>query len=122
MDLMPRQTKSEAVQSAEWLLSQHGVDTALTITLNLATFIAGTHYVAADGYIPAGTPVKIASGLYVPAANADTTAAGYLFQPIKVNAGATRAGASLFWHGVVKKSALNNAFAPNALPPQIYHA
>jgi hypothetical protein len=122
MDLQPRQTLSQQVASAEWLLSKHGTDATLSITLDLSTFVAGTHYVAADGYIPAGTPVKLNGSLYNPSANADTSAAGYLYEPIKVNAGQTRAGAALLWHGAVKTAALNNAFAPGAKPAQVFHA
>ena len=121
MDIQPRQTLNQNVNSSEWLLSSHGVNAVVTITLDLTTFVAGTPYVAADGYIPAGTPLKLNGSVYNPSANADTTAAGYLYRPIKISSGQTKAGAALLWHGAVKTSALNNAFAPNAKPAQVFH-
>lgn len=132
MDLIQRTTKSIAYDSDDWLVDRHGLDCTETITVDTTAFTAGTHYAAVSGvpnelpFIPRGTPVKVsgtgANRVYVPAANADTTADGYLRSSVRIPAtGNGRVGAALLWHGHVYMARLNNTFAPNALPPNVRH-
>jgi hypothetical protein len=115
MDLQPRTVLTQAVAKVDWLFSRHGTEATDTITLDLTTFTAGTHYVAADGYIPAGTPIVKdgTTNLYKPVASNATTCDGHLFREVPVNSGQTKAGAALLWHGEVVLAKLPT-FAPNA--------
>jgi hypothetical protein len=124
--IQPTQTVNQSVASNEWLASRHGTDAVDTITLDLTTFTAGTHYVASattgkNPFIPAGTPVKKNGAVYNPSANVDTTADGYLYKDVEFVTGQTKAGAALLWHGEVVTAKLNNAFAPNAKPATVRH-
>lgn len=89
MDLNLR-TESFGQDSQEWLGSAHGTDTARTITLDVSTFTAGTHY--PDGFLKSGLPLgRITAsgkyGLYSDAAvDGRTTLAGFLFTGVKVGA------------------------------------
>jgi hypothetical protein len=49
------ETTSYQVEKRSWLLGMHGTDpgTTPTVTLDVSTFTAGTHY--PNGYIPSGT-------------------------------------------------------------------
>lgn len=57
-----------------WLDSTHGTANARTVTIDISTFTAGTHY--PNGYIPAGTPVAYASGLVSPYTVSEATTTG----------------------------------------------
>ena len=97
-------------ENRAWLGSQHGTDSNRTITLDVATFTAATHY--PDGFIPSGVVLAeiTASGLFGPydpnAEDGRDTASGHLFNSIAVRAGATRLGAPLLDHGAVVESKL----------------
>ncbi len=99
-------------ENRAWLGSQHGTESNRSITLDVAAFTAATHY-PPDGYIPpSGTVLAeiTASGLFGPydpdAEDGRDTAAGHLFNSIKVATGATRLGAPLLDHGAVVESKL----------------
>lgn len=93
-----------------WLASRLGMDQCRSITLDLALFDEATHY--PDGHIPDGMTLGLvtATGRYGPYDDALATGqevlAGHLFNPVKVNAGATRAGAALYWMGIVRRNRL----------------
>lgn len=115
MDLSVRST-SYGVEKRGWLQGTHGTEPGANpnITLDLSTFVAGTHY--PNGYIPSGTVVcKItASGLYGPydsgaSDGRQTPAAGscyLLFNSESVVAGQTRAINAGFAHGFVEAARL----------------
>lgn len=96
-------TESFGQDSQEWLASAHGTETARTITLDLTTFTAGTHY--PDGYIKSGYALKkLVSGkygLFTAGDHDDEVIAGHLFTAVRVSTGATKVGAALLWHGAV---------------------
>ncbi len=94
-----------------WLASEHGTSSAKSITLDVSTFTAGTHY--PTGHLPSGLVLgKItASGLYGPyddaAADGRQTAVGFLFCAIKApSVNTVRVSGALLWHGAVIKSLL----------------
>jgi hypothetical protein len=72
---MPR-LKSETFGAGDmtWLASEHSITECKTGTIDISGFTAGTHY--PNGYIPSGTPLALASGLYVPYTSAEGTATG----------------------------------------------
>ncbi|MFD9205976.1 head decoration protein [Streptomyces sioyaensis] len=82
MDLSLR-TESFTQDRRDWLGSAHGTDAPVSVTLDVSTFTAGTHY--PDGYIKSGIPLgKItASGKYGPYDDTKTdgrqTCVGFLF-------------------------------------------
>ena len=82
MDISVR-TVDYGVEDRSWLGSAHGTEATRTITLDMSTFTAGTHY--PDGFIPSGTVVarNDTSGMYEPY-DGDNTAAGFLFNSITV--------------------------------------
>lgn len=86
-----------------WLASQHGTDSPRTITIDVTTFTAGTHY--PDGYLKSGFALKkLVSGKYGLWTNGDESAAviaGHLFTAVKIRTGATKVSAALLWHGAV---------------------
>jgi len=113
------ETTNFQVEKRGWLQSQHGTEpgAVASITLDISTFTAGTHY--PNGYIPSGTALaKItATGLYGPyAAGASdgrqTPANGafLLFSSVKaVNSQGTalvKVGAAGFQHGFVESARL----------------
>jgi hypothetical protein len=59
MDLSAR-TETFGQESQTWLGSQHGTDMARSITLDVSTFTAGTHY--PNGYFPSGLPIAKITG------------------------------------------------------------
>lgn len=110
-NVLPTTTYTNDSQS--WLGSALGTDEADTITLKLddARFVPATHW--PGGFIPSGILLgKItASNLYVPYSNGGTadgadTAAGFLFTPVKIRTGATRASAAFLWLGEVVEANL----------------
>ncbi|WP_127353894.1 head decoration protein [Actinacidiphila soli] len=106
-----------------WLASLHGTDNVDTITLDMSTFAAGTHYFAStDTTIPysrllSGLPVgKItASGLYglysTGAADGRQNLAGFVFAEVLFAPAQTKVPAALLWHGSVKTAKLPVAVA-----------
>lgn len=97
-------------ENRAWLGSQHGTESNRTITLDVSTFTAATHY--PEGFIPSGVVLGqiTGSGLFGPfdpnALDGRDTAAGHLFNSTPVKAGATNIGAPLFDHGAVVESKL----------------
>ena len=115
MDVSVR-TTSYGAEKRGWLQGDHGTGPGDTpsITLDISTFTAGTHY--PNGYIPSGTVVcKItASGLFGPydsgaADGRQTPAAGavfLLFNSVPVASGQTRDLNAGFMHGFVESARL----------------
>ncbi len=103
MDISVR-TVDYGVEDRSWLGSAHGTEATRTITLDMSTFTAGTHY--PDGFIPSGTVVarNDTSGMYEPY-DGDNTAAGFLFNSITVASDAN-VGAPLLEHGIVIEAKL----------------
>ncbi|OJY47608.1 head decoration protein [Pseudonocardia sp. 73-21] len=89
MDLSIR-TETFGQEDQSWLGSAHGTDSARSITLDMTTFTAGTHY--PDGYLMSGLPLgKITAsgkyGLYDDAASDGRQAcAGLLFTVVRAPA------------------------------------
>lgn len=110
MDLTQR-TESFLVGDQSWLGSQHGTDTARSITLDTSTFTSGTHY--PDGFFKSGLPLgKItATGKYGPyddaAVDGRAVLSGFLLEAVKAPAVTTvdPIGAMLM-HGFVLESKL----------------
>ncbi|UAJ78320.1 potassium transporter [Leifsonia sp. ZF2019] len=100
---MPRlSTETIGGGDLSWLGSSHGIRNARTETIDISTFTANTHY--PNGYIPAGTPIAIVSGLAVPydVTVGTTTGAGILAGFILTDqkvVGATDFGAPVLDHG-----------------------
>lgn len=98
--------------SKAWIAHQMGFDSGRSITLDLSTFTAGTHY--PDGWLRSGIVIarRSTDGLYVPYVNAGANETGiprgHLFEDVKVRATNTtgKAGGTLFWHGIVIVSRL----------------
>lgn len=109
MDLSVR-TSSYSVEDRSWLGSAHGTEATRSITLNLSTFTANTHY--PTGYLKSGTLLGriTATGLYGPyndsATDGRQTAAGILFNSIPMATGGTNPSAPLMEHGVVVEAKL----------------
>lgn len=115
MGLQPKTTTEAYVSENLWQVSDHGQQSGQTGTLDLTKFEVD----AAGGVIPDGTPVvkNAQTGLYEPAIAWSTTpdpdayvqaakADGHVYKSVAYDAGQTRAGFSLFWHGRVKTSAV----------------
>jgi hypothetical protein len=109
------QTTAFQVEKRSWLLSPHGTDPGTTpsITLDVSSFTAATHY--PNGYLMSGIVLGVitATGLYGPYATAAVdgrgTAAGILFSSVKVPnlADLTKdVGAAMLVHGFVDISKL----------------
>lgn len=115
MDIQPRVTSDIGQHDYDWLDSRFGTEDPETVTLDLSKFTEATHY--PDGFIRAGGPITKdgTTGLYGPAAEADTTCDGHLYQNVQVNSGATKAGAPMLWHGVVRSARV--PYAAGALAP-----
>jgi hypothetical protein len=101
-------TETFGVDNQDWLASAEGTDRCRTITIDLTTFTAGTHY--PNGYLPSGFALKkLGSGKYGLWTNGDESAAviaGHLFTAVKIKTGATKVAAALLWHGAVKTAKL----------------
>lgn len=89
MDLTIK-TESFTQDDQTWLGSQHGTDTARSITLDTSAFTAGTHY--PNGYFPSGLPLGriTATGKYGPytsgASDGTQTFVGFLLGAVKAPA------------------------------------
>jgi hypothetical protein len=111
MDLSIR-TETFGQEDQSWLGSQHGTDMARSITLDVSTFTANTHY--PQGFLLSGLPLgKItASGKYGPyndaAVDGTEVLAGFLFTSVRVNTADTTIDTqgALYIHGVVVESKL----------------
>jgi hypothetical protein len=112
MDLQLITYSESATADRPWLASTHGLDTPLSITLDTSLFTQGTHYTPpgvsqARNVMHAGLPLGriTATGLYGPwdkdATDGRATFTGVLLADVAFTPGATRAGAALFWHGVI---------------------
>lgn len=87
-------TETFVQDDQRWLASEHGADTAQSVTLDLSDFTAGTHY--PNGFIPSGTVLcaGTASGKFGPYDPQNTTTApgvavGILLEAVQVKAGST---------------------------------
>ena len=106
MDLSIR-TETFGQENQSWLGSQHGVDTARSITLDTSTFTANTHY--PSGFLLSGLPLgKITTGgKYGPyddaASDGRQTLVGFLLTAVRVNVADTTIDpqGALFMHGFV---------------------
>ena len=107
-------TETFSQDKRDWLQGNHGTDIALSVTLDVSKFTAGTHY--PDGYIKSGIPLgKITTGgKYGPyddaASDGRQTCVGFLFTGVEV---VTRRGVtvtstvgSMLVHCAVKESKL----------------
>lgn len=107
-------TETFSQDKRDWLQGAHGTDIAVSVTLDVSKFVAGTHY--PDGYIKSGIPLgKITTGgKYGPyddaASDGRQTCVGFLFTGVEV---VTRRGAtvtstvgSMLVHCAVKESKL----------------
>jgi len=118
MDLSIR-TESFGQDDQSWLGSEHGTDTARSITLDVSAFTAGTHY--PNGFLLSGLPLgKItASGKYGPyngtASDGTETLVGFLLGAVRVNTADTSIDVqgALLVHGVVVESKLPVAVDAN---------
>ncbi|MFF3565359.1 head decoration protein [Streptomyces sp. NPDC002574] len=130
MTVQPVTTTQSLTADRSWLASLHGTRDVDSITLDLSTFVSGTHYMpSADTNVPysrllSGLPVgKItASGLYglyaTGAADGRQNLAGFIFAEVLFAPAQTKVGAALLWHGSVKTAKLPvavAAVAPSAL-------
>lgn len=104
-------TETFGQDDQSWLGDAHGTETARSITLDLTTFTAGTHY--PQGFLRSGIPLgKITAsnkyGLYSNAASdGRETLAGFLFTGLKVPANpATPIAGALLLHCFVLESKL----------------
>jgi hypothetical protein len=107
-------TESFSQDKRDWLGHEHGTDLAVSVTLDVSTFTAGTHY--PDGYIKSGIPLgKITTsgkyGLYDDTkTDGRQTCVGFLFTSAEVvtRRGATLSSAvgSMLLHCVIKESKL----------------
>lgn len=110
MDLSIR-TETFNQDRQDWLGSAHGTDTARSITLDVSTFTAGTHY--PDGFLKSGLPLgKITAsgkyGLYSDAAaDGRQTLVGFLLTGVKAPAvNTTPVGGALLLHCFVVEAKL----------------
>lgn len=110
MDLSIR-TESFGQDDQSWLASAHATDTARSITLDVSTFTAGTHY--PDGFLKSGIPLgKITAsgryGLYADTAvDGRGTLVGFLFTGVKAPAvNTTPVAGALLLHCFVVESKL----------------
>lgn len=80
-----------------WLGSAHGTNAAQTITVDVTSFTAGTHY--PEGSLKSGLPLAESGGKYVLWTTGEDLA-GFLLTAVK--ASAANVGAALLEHGRVK--------------------
>ena len=118
MDLSPTVTVNDSPgRDKRWLKSQHGQDSLISITLDIAggTFdgvlTAGSYAGTGKKVVPSGIAVfPIGNGLYRKCAVGEV-AKFHIFEDVVVTPGATaNAGASGFWHGVVVQAKLPGGF------------
>ncbi|MEU3730013.1 head decoration protein [Streptomyces sp. NPDC033538] len=112
MDLSLK-TESFTQDRRDWLGSAHGTDVPVSVTLDVATFDAETHY--PDGFIKSGIPLGeiTATSLYGPyddtAVDGRETLVGFLFTAQDVNArrvASTKVVGSMLWHGAIREAKL----------------
>lgn len=115
MDLSIR-TETYGQDDQSWLGSEHGTSAARTITLDVSTFTAGTHY--PGGVFPSGLALGriSATGKYGPydngAGDGRSVLAGFLFTAVKAPAATTTdVGGALLEHGKVRTGKLPVALA-----------
>jgi hypothetical protein len=101
-------TETFGVDNQDWLASGEGTERCRSITIDLSTFTAGTHY--PSGYLPSGFALKKLGsgkyGLFSAGDEATTVIAGHLFTAVKVKTGATSVSGALLWHGAVRTAKL----------------
>lgn len=101
-------TETFGVDNQDWLASGEGTDRCQSITIDLTTFTANTHY--PNGYLPSGFALKkLGSGKYGLFSVGDESAAviaGHLFTALRIKSGATKVSGALLWHGAVKTAKL----------------
>lgn len=126
MTVQPVTITQNLTADRSWLASLHGTRDVDSITLDLSTFVSGTHYVpSTDPAVPfsrflSGIPVgKItASGLYglyaTGASDGRQNLAGFVFAEVLFNPTQTKVPAALLWHGSVKTAKLPIAVTPVA--------
>jgi hypothetical protein len=124
MTVQPVTTTLNLTADRAWLGSLHGTGEIDSITLDISTFTAGTHYFAGtDTSVPysrllSGLPVgKITtSGLYglysTGAADGRQNLAGFVFAEVLFAPTQTKVPAALLWHGSVKTNKLPVVVAP----------
>lgn len=99
-----------------WLGSERGTSSARSVTLDLSTFTAGTHY--PNGYLPSGVALaKITAsgefGLYNSAGeDGSEDFVGFLLTPVKVRSSSATVAGAVIDHGRVVEA--NLPFAVNA--------
>lgn len=97
---MPRmRTESFGSGDQTWLLSDHALFNAHTVTIDISTFTKATHY--PDGYVPAGTLLNIANRAAV---KPFTGAAGEKFGVLPFDQptdGVADFAAPALWHGSI---------------------
>lgn len=109
MDLSIR-SETFAADDQSWLGSAHGTDATRTVTIDVSTFTAGTHY--PEGFLKSGLPLAVLpSGRYglfdAAATNSQGTLVGFLFTPVKAPADtATPVYGAILRHGAVIASRL----------------
>jgi len=127
VDLTPRTTIVEGwAEDQGWLASDHGIDAARSITIDLTLFTTG-HLVDTNGTgggdLPSGTKLArvTATGFYGPydnaLANGQQTLRGHLLRPVKARAvgvGAGQIGGHLYWHGSVVAAKVPGGVAAEA--------
>ncbi|MGW3246535.1 head decoration protein [Streptomyces sp. NPDC001070] len=124
MTVQPVTTTQNLTADRSWLASLHGTRDVDSITLDMSTFVSGTHFVpSTDTNIPysrflSGIPVgKItASGLYglyaTGASDGRQNLAGFVFAEVLFAPAQAKVGAALLWHGSVKTAKLPVVVAP----------
>lgn len=118
MDISVKQTNYQT-EDRSWLASAHGTEATETVTLDVSTFTAGTHY--PNGFIPSGIALgKItATGKYGPysdaAGDGRTTLVGHLFNSTEVRTDADiDVGAPMLVHGVIVEAKLPSGHGVDA--------
>ncbi|MBC9717847.1 head decoration protein [Streptomyces sp. TRM66268-LWL] len=126
MDLQPTITHEHITADRPWLISRHGLNAALSITLDITHFRVGEHYTPGHETQPrscftSGIPLGriTTTGLYGPwdtdACDGREVFAGVLLAEIHFTPGSRRAAGSLHWHGVVAAAQLPCALDPTAV-------
>ncbi|MDK0524998.1 head decoration protein [Streptomyces sp. ML-6] len=117
MDLQPMTTTETVTADRRWLRNLHGSGMNATVTLDVAKFTSGTHYLPATATTPqavfkSGLPLgKVtASGLYAPYTSGATDGteilAGLLATDTHFNPASTKVGGALLVHGDVDTAKL----------------
>ncbi|WP_051741447.1 head decoration protein [Streptomyces xylophagus] len=122
MDFQPITYSESTTADRPWLASRHGLDTPLTVTLDVALFTSGTHYRLSSLLQPrntflAGIPGRVtATGLYglwdKAATDGRATFTGVLLAEVSFAATSARAGAALLWHGVIAAAHIPGGLNP----------